>query len=162
MNEDHETAIKINAIFKTGMFSIQKACEMVLSQEVPKPKQIVTKETKLIDDIPIRYNRIYNCLTGTESRKNLTKKEKSAYGKLQAYYQALKNPVPEESLWFGVTGNLEHDKTIAQNAFQKAVQVAQKKIEQGIPGIEVPTNKMNFNWYADTVKKYHDKMPVTK
>ena len=163
IDEDHEQALKINAIIGTGLFSIQQAIDMVCVAVIPKTEQkkATTKPDKESDE-PIDWKKVHQTLTGKTERKNLTKKEKSAYGKLQAYYQALNNPVPQESLWYGVTGNLEHDKAIASKAFDKAVQVAKKKIEAGIPGIEVPTNKMNYTWYTDTVKKYAEKIAPIK
>ena len=144
MNEDHETALKINAIIGTGLFTIEKACNMVLSQEIPKPKQTATTKDKLIDDIPVRYNKIYNCLTGIESRKNLTEKEKSEYGKCLGYFKSINNPdtLPIDSPWRSFTGNKDNDLAIAENMVK----------EKG----------KNFVWYKQTISKYHDKVMPAK
>lgn len=146
INEDHEQAIKINAIFNTGMFTIQKACDMIFNESLKPVKTATTKTTdKLIDDIPVRYNKIYNCLTGIESRKNLTPKEQSEYGKCLGYFKAInkKDELPQDSPWRNMTGNKTNDLAIAENMVK----------EKG----------KNYQWYKQTITKYHDKvMSVTK
>jgi hypothetical protein len=140
--EDHEQAIKINAIFKTGMFSLQKAVDMVCNEQ-PKPKTATTKPDKE-NDIPIRYNRIYNVLTGIESRKNLTPKEQSEYGKCLGYFKAINKPdtLPVDSPWRNMIGSKEADLIQAENMVK----------EKG----------KNYQWYVQTVKKYHDKVVSAK
>ncbi|MFA5049239.1 MAG: hypothetical protein WC516_09510 [Patescibacteria group bacterium] len=143
--EDHETANKINAIFDTGLFTIEKAIEMVCNTETKPAKQTATTKPDMINDIPVRYNRIYNCLTGIESRKNLTEKEKSEYGKCLGYFKAINKPdtLPNDSPWRSFTGNKEADLIQADNM--------------------IKANGKNYQWYKQTVSKYHEKiMTATK
>jgi hypothetical protein len=133
----HVMAIAMNEFVKVG-FTVNQA-EIAITVNMPAMSKQETKtEVKTKTENGLDHNKIFDCLTGKITRKELNDNEKSEYGKLKGYHKLLTEKHDSESQWskLGFTGCYESD-----------IETAKQVIEQ---------NGKNYQWYKQSIQKYYN------